>query len=411
MRKRSLRLPERQRLHHDEPVWASTTRRQVRTHAKPTRDTYDIIIVGAGISGALMAYALADGKRSIAMIDRREPVRGSTLASTAMILHELDTPLHALAREIGRPRAERVWRRSAKAVHSLLGISPDIGCGLRASNSLYLAGDVYGSRFLRTEADARRRAGLDADYLSATELAERYGIDRSAAIVSPVSATANPAQLTASLIRAAQRRGLEVISNVEVKALRSERAQVFLATSQNSILSAAHVVLCTGYELIGRAPPQGHSVVSTWAVASRPGLRAPPWLRDHVVWEGSEPYLYLRLTHDGRLIAGGEDEDDPEAYKHKEKSARIAERVSELLGVRFGKPEFRWSAPFGKTTHGMPLIGEAPQAPRVHVVMGYGGNGITFSQIAAEMVSARIAGRNDPDRDLFRFDDHGSPRQ
>jgi len=35
--------------------------------------------------------------------------------------------------------------------------------------------------------------------------------------------------------------------------------------------------------------------------------------------------------------------------------------------------------------------------------MGFGGNGITFSQIAAEIVAADIAGHGDADADLFAF--------
>jgi hypothetical protein len=35
----------------------------------------DVVIVGSGISGALMAVALADGKRRIVIAERREPGR------------------------------------------------------------------------------------------------------------------------------------------------------------------------------------------------------------------------------------------------------------------------------------------------------------------------------------------------
>jgi glycine/D-amino acid oxidase-like deaminating enzyme len=35
--------------------------------------------------------------------------------------------------------------------------------------------------------------------------------------------------------------------------------------------------------------------------------------------------------------------------------------------------------------------------------MGYGGNGITFSQIASEMVSSAIGGLEDIDTELFAF--------
>lgn len=39
----------------------------------------------------------------------------------------------------------------------------------------------------------------------------------------------------------------------------------------------------------------------------------------------------------------------------------------------------------------------------VYAVMGFGGNGITFSQIAAEIVAAAVNGGTDPDADLFRL--------
>jgi glycine/D-amino acid oxidase-like deaminating enzyme len=52
-----------------------------------TRDLEtDILIVGAGISGALIAYALASEGYRVAVVDRRGPVMGSTPASTALLL-------------------------------------------------------------------------------------------------------------------------------------------------------------------------------------------------------------------------------------------------------------------------------------------------------------------------------------
>ena len=36
--------------------------------------------------------------------------------------------------------------------------------------------------------------------------------------------------------------------------------------------------------------------------------------------------------------------------------------------------------------------------------MGYGGNGITFSQIASEIVASALAGLDDTDARLFAFD-------
>ncbi len=49
------------------------------------------------------------------------------------------------------------------------------------------------------------------------------------------------------------------------------------------------------------------------------------------------------------------------------------------------------------------MIGEVPGCPNVFAAMGYGGNGITFSKIAADIISAQLMGHDDPDTPLFAF--------
>jgi glycine/D-amino acid oxidase-like deaminating enzyme len=68
----------------------------------------DVLVVGAGISGALIAYALAREGHRVAVIDRRGLLEGSTPASTALLLFEIDTPLILLKQKIGAQAAERV---------------------------------------------------------------------------------------------------------------------------------------------------------------------------------------------------------------------------------------------------------------------------------------------------------------
>ena len=65
--------------------------------------------------------------------------------------------------------------------------------------------------------------------------------------------------------------------------------------------------------------------------------------------------------------------------------------------------EFAWAGSFGTTKTGLPYIGKVPRHPRIHAVMGYGGNGITFSQIASEIVTSAITGDDDSDYGLFAF--------
>jgi glycine/D-amino acid oxidase-like deaminating enzyme len=41
--------------------------------------------------------------------------------------------------------------------------------------------------------------------------------------------------------------------------------------------------------------------------------------------------------------------------------------------------------------------------PRCWVALGYGGNGITYAQIAADVIAGALAGRPDIDADLYDF--------
>ncbi|MDZ7600564.1 MAG: FAD-dependent oxidoreductase [Hoeflea sp.] len=402
-------LVDKKTLHESTSYWAKTPRISVRHFAKLPSRTCDILIVGSGISGALMAEHLCDGERNVMMVDRRPPVRGSSLDSTAMIQHEIDVPLHVLARKIGEENAMRAWRRSRDAVRSLVELvgSLDIDCSLEAKRTLYLAGDELGPRALKVEARLREKAGIDARLLDGESTASEFGIDRPASIVSRDSASANPAQMTAGLIRAAQARGLKVVSPIEIADVMPVGDHVACATSDGQLIVARHVVFCSGYEFLKRLESPRHSIISTWAIAAKPRSAVPDWLREFLVWEASDPYLYLRMAKDGSIIAGGEDEDAPEAFddpeKLKDKTNRIVTKIEKLLGVKLYPPHSRWAAPFGNTTTGLPFIGPVPGLKNVHAVMGFGGNGITFSKIAAEIIKAEISGRTDRDADLFRF--------
>ncbi len=367
----------------------------------------DVVVVGTGISGALVAHALINAGRAVTMVDRRPPITGSTLASTALLQFEIDLPLHRLARTIGWSAASRAYRRSVRAVQELHALvhREGIRCAFSARASLYLAGDAYGARALAAEVEAREKAGVPGAFLTAAALDARYGIARTGAIVSPGSATADPAQLTAGLLRRVVARGGRILSGVNVTGVDSGAHGVELATSNGPRVYANQVVFCTGYEVPTLVPRRDHRILSTWALASAPNAAFPPWLAHTVVWEASDPYLYLRTTADGRLIAGGHDEDAASAYtvarRLAAKTRAIQRDVHALLpGTRF-RVSHAWGGAFGESTTALPLIDRLPGTRHTWVVAGFGGNGITYSMIASQVIAAALEGARDPDAALF----------
>lgn len=388
-------------------LWADSPGLGVRTRPLSEAVVCDVAVVGAGISGAFMAHELSRD-HDVVVLDRRPPLTGSTMASTAMLQWEIDLPLTVLSQRIGADKASRAYRRSFAAVSALKQIVADEGirCGLKDKAALYLAGDAYGRRALEAEAEARAALGLDSVFLGPADLRERFGIERTGAILSQGSAGADPARLAAGLLRRAATAGARIFSPVEVIQAASDPEGVTLLTDAGHAVRARRVVFCCGYEFPKGVPTPGAEVISTWALATKPRARCPAWLRDALVWEGSDPYLYFRMGGDGRLIVGGEDEADPMAHadpqKLERKCATIADKLRRLLPEVEFEIDYAWAGAFGESATGLPSIAPVPDMDHAWTVMGFGGNGITYSVIASQVVAAAIRGGADADADLYR---------
>jgi glycine/D-amino acid oxidase-like deaminating enzyme len=388
------------------PVWTAYRAPAVPA-GKLQRDIKaDVLVVGMGISGAMAAEALTAAGLAVVLVDRRGPLKGSTAATTALVQHEIDTPLTLLTGKIGKAKAQRAWRRSRLSILNLKARIDElrIECRLAPRPSLYIAGNVLGAGDLRREADWRRLAGIHATYLPRSRLKEEFGIDRAGAILSHDNLSLDPRKLTAGLLLKARERGARLYAPVEVTGFGHRRDGATAETRDGPVIDADFVVAATGYELAPLVPPANHRIISTWAIATKPQKRAL-WADAAMIWEASDPYLYLRATHDGRVICGGEDEDFSDEERRDaltgEKAARLAKKLKRLIPVLDPEPEFAWAGAFGTTGSGLPLIGSLPRHPRILAVMGYGGNGISYAQIASEMVTAYIAGARDSDADLF----------
>lgn len=390
------------------PVWYAYRAPRVPV-TKLTRDvSADVLIVGMGISGAMMAEALSGRGLSVICIDRRGPLLGSTPATTALVQFEIDVPLTRLSGMIGRADAEQAWRRSRLAVYNLRARIAELGirCDAVSRQSLYLAGNVLGPAELREEADARNRAGIRATYLPPAALRDRFGIERDGAVLADDNLAIDPRKLTAGLLDKAVSRGARLYAPVEAAAVEESRDGVSVATGAGPTITAGCLVLATGYELMDMVPSDTHAVISTWAIATKP-QPGNLWPGKPFIWEASDPYLYLRTTQDGRVICGGEDEDFQDEERRDsllpQKAARIAAKLGKLFPQLDVEPEFAWTGSFGTTTTGLPYMGMLPGHPRIFAVQGYGGNGITFSQIASELVCTAIAAGEDSDARLFAY--------
>jgi glycine/D-amino acid oxidase-like deaminating enzyme len=371
----------------------------------------DVAVIGGGITGALVAHRFAREGIHVVLLEAREVARGSTAASTALIQYEIDTHLVDLIERFGAERAVRSYRLCLDAVRGIesLAASGGDGCGWRATRSLYLASRRRDRRTLEREWLARRAAGIETELLSDRDIQRRFSFTRPAALLSPVAGEVDAYRLAHKLLREAAGLGLEVYDRTPVVRYASGRKGVELEAGNGARVRARKAVFATGYEtpeLLGRSLVR---LVSTFALATEPLESSEGWGEDHcLIWEAARPYFYTRMTSDQRAVVGGADL--PFATAHKrgvvlaQRCRRLETQFRRLFPAITADPDWRWAGTFGETRDGLPYIGTARQFPHGYFALGYGGNGITFSWIAANLLLDLFLGRRNRDTELFGLD-------
>ena len=392
------------------PLWPVTDG-LIATYPRLQSDlTCDVAILGGGITGALVAHHLIEAGIDAVVLDRRDVGWGSTAASTALLQYEIDVSLKDLSEMYGADFASRAYLACLEAMGTLetLAKGCSIDTGFDRKKSLYLASRKRDRKALREELDLRRAIGISVDWLDEDDIAARFSFRRPAALLSADAAQVDAYAFAHGLLRDAVKRGLRVFDRTTILDVRARDDGVTLTSAEHWQVEAKHVVFAAGYETRDFLKPKVAELISTFAVASEPMADIPGWGEDRcVIWEHAHPYLYLRTTSDGRVIVGGEDEPfrDPNRRDRMlpKKAERLAERFRDLFPEIDFRVEFAWAGTFGETKDGLAYIGAHPDWPSSFFALGYGGNGITFSVIAAEIIRDALLGRVHRHADLFRF--------
>ncbi|QIO37481.2 FAD-dependent oxidoreductase [Bradyrhizobium sp. 1(2017)] len=376
---------------------------------EPIADSFrcEVLIIGAGITGALVAERLTRQGHQVVIIDRELPSLGSTAASTAMLLWEIDRPLFELAQLYGFEKAARCYRASHHAAQGLLSLVAQhgIACEMRPRLSLYLAIDDS-RKLVQDEYALRSRAGLPSLYLEHAALLKRFGIARASALLSRDAADADPVLLTHGLLDISVQRRARLLKANAV-AFDSAAQSVTVGLESGLSIEARHVVLATGYVAPDIVKLKTRPA-SSWAIATR---RQPGnlWPEQALIWEASRNYHYARTTADGRIILGGEDDHaliEPEVRNNVTPAKVVALKnyLKALWPHASDRVDFAWSGAFDTTHDGLPLIGAVPSCKNIFAAFGYGGNGITFSFLAAGLLAALLAGGSSPLLDDLAID-------
>jgi glycine/D-amino acid oxidase-like deaminating enzyme len=329
-------------------------------------------------------------------------------------MQEPDSDFRQLAARYGRTAARRIFLNLRAATRGLVSTlrHSRIACALADRDSIYFTLDAEKLPGLREEFRQRKAAGLRGRWLSAEALRHATGIAGLGAIRTAGNAQLDPIAACAGLVTAAAARGARIFEKSAVLQVRSAARGVDVKT-ERGVIRARRVLIATGYATPRFKPGTGRfRLQDTYVMVTRkprPGEGIPARAGKTMLWDTDRPYHYVRWTADGQLMLGGEDTPHRARSGRAIRLARGRRRLLKYLGRIYPafeeeRPAFVWQGLFIQTPDGLPYIGTHPRYPRHLFALGYGGNGMTASYLAATFLLRRYLGRPHPDEKLFAFD-------
>jgi glycine/D-amino acid oxidase-like deaminating enzyme len=373
-----------------------------------------VAIVGGGITGALVAHAFASAGVATTLLEAGAVARGSTAASSALLLQEPDLELRQLEERYGARASRRIWRVSHDSVRDLIALLKrlKIRCDLIRRPAVYYASAADGVDRLRREFTLRTKAGFDGHWLSAGDLRRTTGLSGRGAILTRGSAQFDPYRACLGVLRAAASAGAHVYERSKVLRIQTARDRVRVHTSRGAV-DARQVVIATGYATPEFRPLAGRfRLYRTYVQVTAPmsvAERRDVGLTDVMVWDTERPYHYARWVPGHRLLLGGGDCRVRPGQRRRQQFRKAVDALRDDFEARLPAlgtiaTEFAWEGLFAMTPDSLPYVGPHRRYPRHWFALGYGGNGMTFGFLAARLLLERWQGLKSRDSALFEFD-------
>ena len=369
-------------------VWE--TQRPDEATTGTVEGSYDVVVVGGGLTGMTTALLLASGGRKVVVVEALHVGAGTTGGSTAKVSVLQGTRLSSIARHHSREVVAEYIEANREGAAWLRRFCADHGVATQTRTASTYATTEQGARLVRREHAVAKEAGLAATLVdqaalpfattAAVELDDQFQLD--------------PVELLEAMTAEAQRRGVVVVEGARVTGVRG-RDPVRVETGSGTVHGQA-VVVATNLPMLDRG---GHFARLRPARSYSLAFRAPdaPEL-EGMYLSADSPSRSVRdafVGEDRFLLVGGEGHT---TGRGRAPSLRLDALRSWSAEHFPGLTETHaWSAQDYVPAHQLPVAGPLlPRDDRLLVAGGYAKWGMSNGIAAALVLTSHLLGNRVP---------------
>jgi glycine/D-amino acid oxidase-like deaminating enzyme/nitrite reductase/ring-hydroxylating ferredoxin subunit len=362
-----------------ESLWQVTTNNFTPKHTTIPNETFDVVIVGAGITGITTGLQLQKAGKKVLIAEAHTIGFGTTGGTTAHINTFMDNPYSQIISDFGEDGAKLVAQSIKDAIALIYSNVQEyaIDCDYEQSEAYLFSQDEKQTKQLNEIKEATLKVGVainDVDSIPAT-------IEFEKAVVLPGQAGFHPTKYIQALAKVFESLGGVLLENCRITEVKEETPLEI--SSSLGVIKGLNLIYAThlpaGLNLIHfRAHPY-----RSYAVAAK--LENDAAYPTSFLYDLYDPYHYIRTQEIGGekyLIVGGEDH----KTGHEENTEAPFLKLEAYTKKYFPVQSFayRWSSQYYEPTDGLPYIGHMPGNPdNVFCATGYSGNGMMYSHVAA----------------------------
>lgn len=372
----------------------------------------DVVVIGGGLTGATSAYVLAKAGLDVVLVEANRVASGATASGVGTLLPEPAASFCAVEEAAGLRRAKAAWHAARESALEMAAALRrlTIRCDLEPEPLLTMAFRPEAADALKRELAGRKRAGLDASWLTPRAASAALGIDTGGAAKQRDVLVFDPVRATLGMIRSAESAGARIVERSLV------RRTTFTRKSAEVVLAAGRIRTRGVVVATGSPGPLFRSLVrhvrqaEAYAVVTEPlslHMKRDTGRRDSLLGESADAVRLIRWLSDGRaLVAGGVS--TPASARNLPKV--LIQRTGQLmyeLSLRYpaisGLPaRWGWPVPVVTAPDGLPWIGPHRNYPFHFFTVAHGWHGDGLAWLSARAALRHVKG--EPARGDYAFE-------